>query len=158
MNIPDGHLFFVRRDLGDQPPKPELMRFLNPNNPFNLWRQGEAAPHTVENIGRVCYLYQSILPKYRIIHSRLQSEPLRVYNLTCKIGRYDRCSRKHRITQYQMAVHLANVSDLSDSKWSVAALEREEEAATDFLEALCLFIGVDKYDFDNDEFEFVDEE
>ena len=57
-----------------------------------------------------------------------------------------------------MAVHLANVSDLSDAKWSVAALERKEEAATDFLEALCLFIGVDEYDFDNDEFEFVDVE
>jgi hypothetical protein len=50
-------------------------------------------------------------------------EHLRVYNLTCKIRRYVRRSRKHRITRSQMAVHLANVSHLSDAKWSVAALE-----------------------------------
>jgi hypothetical protein len=104
MNIPDGHLFFVHRDPGNLPPEPQLMRFLNPRNPFNVGRQGVSAPHTVKNMAHASKLYWEVLPKYKFIHRRLQSEHLKAYNLRKVIRRHRRSARKHMVIHFLLYV------------------------------------------------------
>ena len=152
-NIPNGRLFYVRRDPGDRPPAPQLMRLLNPTNPFDVWRQGDAAPHNVENIAPACKRYQEILPKYKIIHQRLQSERLKALRLRRFIREHHSSRRHRRVTRSSLSAHLSNRKALNDAEWSIAALHREEAALTDFLQAICQFIGVEEYDFDNDAFQ-----
>ena len=146
-------MFFVRHALGDRPPAPHQMRDLNPRNPFDVWRRGDAAPHTVQNILRACKLYRGALPKYKLIHGRLMSERSKVCNLRRAIRRHRRSARKRVTTRSLSTENVENLSALSDAEWSVAALEREEGALTDFLQALCSFIGTEEYDFDEDDFE-----
>jgi hypothetical protein len=69
------------------------------------------------------------------------------------IREHRRVARKRTVTRSLLGVHVSNKSALKDAMWSIAALQREEEAFSDFLEALCRFIGVEDYDFVNDEFE-----
>jgi DNA-binding Xre family transcriptional regulator len=57
------------------------------------------------------------------------------------------------VTRSLLAAHIFNQMALSDTEWSIAALHRAEAALTDFLEAICHFIGCQIYDFDNDEFD-----
>jgi hypothetical protein len=153
MDYPDWRLFPVRRDPGERPPAPELTIPLNPINPFDVWRRGHATPHNVDNIARACRHYQEVVPKYKIIHRRLQSERLNALNLRKLIREHRRVARKRTVTRSLLGVHVSNKSALKDAMWSIAALQREEEAFSDFLEALCRFIGVEDYDFVNDEFE-----
>ena len=142
MNHPDRRMFYVRHQLGDRPPLPNQMRDLNPRNPFDVWRRGEAAPHTVQNILCACQLYRDALPKYKLIHGRLHSERLKASNLRRAIRRHRRSARKRITTRSLLSANVVNVSALNDAEWSIAALEREEGAITDFLEALCSFIGM----------------
>jgi hypothetical protein len=152
-NIPDGRLFYVRRDPGDRPPASQLMRLLNPTNPFDVWPRGDAAPHNVENIARACKRYQEVVPKYKIIHRRLQLERLKALSLRRLIREHRHSRRKRTVTRSLLSAHVFNKKALNDAEWSIAALHREEAALTDFLEAICQFIGVEEYDFDNDEFQ-----
>ena len=140
-------------DPGDHPPPEHFMRLLNPTNPFNVWRRGHAKPHTIKNITRACKHYQEILPKYKIIHRRLQSERLKSLTLRRLISEHRTIRRKRMVTRSLLAAHIFNQMALSDTEWSIAALHRAEAALTDFLEAICHFIGCQIYDFDNDEFD-----
>ena len=149
-------MFYVRHELGDRPPIIHLMRDLLENNPYDVWRRGEAAPHTVENILHASELYREALPKYRLIHRKLDFERCKVSTLRRALRRHRRSARKQVVTRSSLNENAANVLSLSDAEWSVAALEREEVATTDFLGALVEFIGVDEYNFDTD-FDFDNE-
>jgi hypothetical protein len=78
-------------------------------------------------------------------------ERLNAQNLRRLIRRHRRSARKQTITRSLLRADVLNKSALSDAVWSIAALEREEEACSDFLEAICQFIGVEEYDFLHDE-------
>ena len=152
MNRPDGRMFYVHHDLGELPPEPHAMMFLNPHNPFNDWRRG-VLPHTVMNISHACECYRQVLPKYKSICMSLQSERFKAHLLHRDYRRHRRRARNCTITRSQLAAHIYTVEALSDTEWSIAALTYVETAVTDYLDAICEFIGVDLYDFENDEFE-----
>jgi DNA-binding Xre family transcriptional regulator len=157
MNLPNNRLgrrFYVRHNPDEHYPPPDhFMRFLNPDNPFDIWHRGHAKPHTIKNIALACKHYQEILPKYKIIHRRLQSERLKSLTLRRLISEHRTIRRKRMVTRSLLAAHIFNQMALSDTEWSIAALHRAEAALTDFLEAICHFIGCQIYDFDNDEFD-----
>ena len=52
-----------------------------------------------------------------------------------------------------LRANILNTTALSDALWSIAALERVEGALSDFLYAICDFIGVEEHDFVKDESE-----
>ena len=153
MNNPAGRLFFVRRDPFEYPPNAQLMRDLHPVDHNDVWRRGVNAPHNVPNIARACAHYRRVQPKYKIIHRKLELERLNALNLRTLIRRHRRRARKRTSTRSMLRALFLNETALGDALWSIAALERVEGELSDFLYAICDFIGVEEHDFVNDEFE-----